>query len=228
MPSAPPMRPHVMQRSRSRPTHSRRPPSTWACTAAIRGHNSEWRQAFPTVIDGVLAAADAPELYGPAVESLLGRNLFGPALDGRTARWIGRLDQPFAPMFVDDFAALAAAVAGTDAPAAIANEINGVTKTGEREGQLLGLSAKQELRRRSQRRRRADHTQREGHASHHASASASAGTTAASNTSTRHSIAAGSDSPGRTPRSWWRRRSGVTMGPTVESEGLPLYLPSVS
>jgi len=46
----------------------------------------------------------APELYGPAVESVLGRNLFGPALSGRTALWVGELDQPLTPMFVDDFA----------------------------------------------------------------------------------------------------------------------------
>lgn len=46
----------------------------------------------------------APELYGPAVESVLGRNIFGPALSGRKAVWIGEMDQPLAPMFVDDFA----------------------------------------------------------------------------------------------------------------------------
>ncbi len=46
----------------------------------------------------------APELYGPAVESVLGRNIFGPALSGRPAVWVGELDQPLAPMFVDDFA----------------------------------------------------------------------------------------------------------------------------
>ncbi len=46
----------------------------------------------------------APELYGPAVESVLGRNIFGPALSGRPAVWVGELDQPLTPMFVDDFA----------------------------------------------------------------------------------------------------------------------------
>jgi nucleoside-diphosphate-sugar epimerase len=45
----------------------------------------------------------AGELYGPAVESVLGRNLFGAALAGRTARWFGRLDQPLTPAFIDDF-----------------------------------------------------------------------------------------------------------------------------
>jgi len=46
----------------------------------------------------------APELYGPAVESVLGRNVFGAALSGRSAVWVGAMDQPLAPMFVDDFA----------------------------------------------------------------------------------------------------------------------------
>lgn len=46
----------------------------------------------------------APELYGPAVESLLGRTIFGSAVAGRPAVWGGELDQPLTPMFVDDFA----------------------------------------------------------------------------------------------------------------------------
>lgn len=46
----------------------------------------------------------APELYGPAVESLLGSNIFGPAAHGGLAVWIGDLDQPLTPMFIDDFA----------------------------------------------------------------------------------------------------------------------------
>jgi nucleoside-diphosphate-sugar epimerase len=46
----------------------------------------------------------APELYGPAVESVLGRNLFGPALGRGPALWVGELDQPLGPMFIDDFA----------------------------------------------------------------------------------------------------------------------------
>jgi nucleoside-diphosphate-sugar epimerase len=46
----------------------------------------------------------APELYGPAVESLLGRNVFRPAVRGGRALWIGELDQPMTPMFIDDFA----------------------------------------------------------------------------------------------------------------------------
>jgi nucleoside-diphosphate-sugar epimerase len=46
----------------------------------------------------------APELYGPAVESVLGRNLFGPAAGRGPAFWVGELDRPLAPMFIDDFA----------------------------------------------------------------------------------------------------------------------------
>jgi nucleoside-diphosphate-sugar epimerase len=46
----------------------------------------------------------APELYGPAVESVLGRNVFGPALTRGPALWVGDLDQPLGPMFIDDFA----------------------------------------------------------------------------------------------------------------------------
>ncbi len=46
----------------------------------------------------------APELYGPAVESVLGRNVFGPALGRGPALWVGDMDQPLAPMFIDDFA----------------------------------------------------------------------------------------------------------------------------
>lgn len=46
----------------------------------------------------------APELYGPAVESLLGRTLFGPAVGPGRALWSGELDQPLTPMFIDDFA----------------------------------------------------------------------------------------------------------------------------
>jgi nucleoside-diphosphate-sugar epimerase len=46
----------------------------------------------------------APELYGPAVESVLGRNVFGPALGRGPALWVGDMDQPLAPMFINDFA----------------------------------------------------------------------------------------------------------------------------
>lgn len=46
----------------------------------------------------------ATELYGPAVESVLGRNVFGAAMGNGRALWIGELDQPLAPMYIDDFA----------------------------------------------------------------------------------------------------------------------------
>jgi nucleoside-diphosphate-sugar epimerase len=46
----------------------------------------------------------APELYGPRVESVLGRNIFAPALAGGVALWVGELDRPLGPMFIDDFA----------------------------------------------------------------------------------------------------------------------------
>ena len=46
----------------------------------------------------------APELYGPGVESVLGRNVFASALARGMALWVGELDQPLGPMFIDDFA----------------------------------------------------------------------------------------------------------------------------
>jgi len=48
--------------------------------------------------------ARAPELYGPRVESVLGRNLFGPALSGGRALWIGRMDEPLGPLYIGDLA----------------------------------------------------------------------------------------------------------------------------
>ena len=50
------------------------------------------------------AIGRASELYGPAVQSVLGENLFGAALKGRKARWIGDLDVPLTPTFIEDFA----------------------------------------------------------------------------------------------------------------------------
>jgi len=46
----------------------------------------------------------APELYGPGVKSVLGRNIFAPALARGVALWVGDLDQPLGPMFIADFA----------------------------------------------------------------------------------------------------------------------------
>ncbi|MDN4611571.1 NAD-dependent epimerase/dehydratase family protein [Arthrobacter burdickii] len=46
----------------------------------------------------------APELYGPGVESLLGRTLFGAAVRGRSGLWAGSTTEPLTPMFIEDFA----------------------------------------------------------------------------------------------------------------------------
>lgn len=62
----------------------------------------------------------ATELYGPAVESLLGSNIFSPAARGGLALWPGELDQPLTPMFIDDFA-------------------HGLAELGEREEALGGV-----------------------------------------------------------------------------------------
>lgn len=51
-----------------------------------------------------VAIGRASELYGPAVRSVLGENLFGAALKGKKARWIGDLDVPLTPTFIEDFA----------------------------------------------------------------------------------------------------------------------------
>ncbi len=57
----------------------------------------------------------APELYGPAVESVLGRTVFGPAVGRGPALWVGELDQPLGPMFIDDFASGLADLGESDA-----------------------------------------------------------------------------------------------------------------
>lgn len=44
------------------------------------------------------------ELYGPGVESVLGANLFAAAVKGKRAMWIGDLDLPLTPLFIEDFA----------------------------------------------------------------------------------------------------------------------------
>jgi nucleoside-diphosphate-sugar epimerase len=49
------------------------------------------------------AIGRAGELYGPAVASVLVRNLFGAALKGKKARFIGDPDQPLTPTFAEDF-----------------------------------------------------------------------------------------------------------------------------
>jgi nucleoside-diphosphate-sugar epimerase len=51
-----------------------------------------------------VAIGRAGELYGPAVESVLGRNLFEEALKGKRVRFIGNPDVPLTPTFIEDFA----------------------------------------------------------------------------------------------------------------------------
>ncbi len=52
---------------------------SWTTLDALRaGHSNAWR--------------------------MLGPNLFGAALAGRTARWVGNLDAPHTPLFIGDFA----------------------------------------------------------------------------------------------------------------------------
>ncbi len=46
----------------------------------------------------------APELYGPRVESVLARPVFGPAVGRGPVVWVGDLDQPLGPLFIEDFA----------------------------------------------------------------------------------------------------------------------------
>lgn len=56
----------------------------------------------------------AGELYGPRVESLIGGALFGAAVAGRPVRWIGGLDQPITPTYIDDFATVLATLGDAD------------------------------------------------------------------------------------------------------------------
>lgn len=56
----------------------------------------------------------AGELYGPGVESLLGRTLFGAAVAGRPAVWVGDADRPLTPTFVGDFARVLAVLGEQD------------------------------------------------------------------------------------------------------------------
>jgi len=54
--------------------------------------------------DARVVIGRAGELYGPGVESLLGRNLFGQAIGGRRVFWPGNPDLPITPTYIDDFA----------------------------------------------------------------------------------------------------------------------------
>lgn len=54
--------------------------------------------------DARVVIARAGELYGPGVESVLGRNLFGRAVSGRRPVWLGDPDLPLTPAYIGDFA----------------------------------------------------------------------------------------------------------------------------
>ncbi|SFN87473.1 Nucleoside-diphosphate-sugar epimerase [Geodermatophilus obscurus] len=56
----------------------------------------------------------AGELYGPGVRSLLGDNVFVPALRGWPVQYLGDPDLPLTPTFIDDFAATLAAAGTAD------------------------------------------------------------------------------------------------------------------
>ena len=79
----------------SRPVSSKGVLRAWLAEMLMRAHD---RGRVRAVIGRAL------ELYGPAVESVLGRNLFGPALRDKRSLWIGDLDVPLTPMFIEDFA----------------------------------------------------------------------------------------------------------------------------
>ena len=81
----------------------------------------------------------AGELFGPGVESTLGRNLFGPVLRGRAAHWLGDPDLPLTPMFIEDFArGLIALGERTDAHGSAWHIPNGDALTGR---EFVGLIA---------------------------------------------------------------------------------------
>ncbi|WP_433502190.1 NAD-dependent epimerase/dehydratase family protein [Pseudonocardia halophobica] len=78
----------------------------WLAEMVLAAHA---RGDCPTVV------ARAGELYGPGVDSVLGPALFGAAAAGRPPRWIGALDRPLTPSFVEDFARVLATLG--EAPA---------------------------------------------------------------------------------------------------------------
>ena len=79
----------------SRPVSSKGVLRAWLSEMLMHAHDSSRVRA---------TIGRAGELYGPAVESLLGRNLFGAALKGKKARFIGNPDVPLTPTFIEDFA----------------------------------------------------------------------------------------------------------------------------
>ena len=64
--------------------------------------------------DARTVIARGGELYGPAVESLLGQNLFGRAVLGRRPVWFGNPDAPITPTYIGDFARGLATVAADE------------------------------------------------------------------------------------------------------------------
>ncbi|WP_026536056.1 NAD-dependent epimerase/dehydratase family protein [Arthrobacter sp. H14] len=79
----------------SRPVSNKGVLRAWLAERVLASHS---RGQVATVI------GRAPELYGPAVESLLGRNLFGAAVRNKPGLWTGVLDMPLTPIFIADFA----------------------------------------------------------------------------------------------------------------------------
>jgi nucleoside-diphosphate-sugar epimerase len=78
----------------SRPVSDRGVLRAWLAEKLLRAHD---QGRVPVAI------ARAGELYGPAVESVLARGLFGAASAGRRARWFGNLDLPITPTYIEDF-----------------------------------------------------------------------------------------------------------------------------
>jgi len=78
----------------SRPVSNRGVLRAWLAEKLLRAHD-QGRVA--------VTIARAGELYGPSVESVLAKGLFGAAVAGRPARWFGRLDLPLTPTYIEDF-----------------------------------------------------------------------------------------------------------------------------
>lgn len=78
-----------------RPVSSKGVLRAWLAEMILHAHDSGRVRA---------AIGRAGELYGPAVVSVLGRDLVGAALKGKRARFVGDPDQPLTPTFVEDFA----------------------------------------------------------------------------------------------------------------------------
>ncbi len=88
-----------------RPTSHRGVLRAWLADTVLAAHD---RGTVRTVI------GRAGELYGPGATSLLGRTLFGAAVAGRPAVWVGDPDRPITPTLVDDFARVLAVLGEQD------------------------------------------------------------------------------------------------------------------